>query len=105
MMNGVNNGKDAGHWDWTGYSISGKTAADVQHFYTAEQMAGNGWSSEGGCSTMDAGLGSDQPAFCAFQKEKDNKKSGLLIIATNDKPGNAVSVFFIRQESQETQSQ
>jgi hypothetical protein len=71
MMSGVNDGKDAGQWDWTGYSISAKSVADVQQFYTSDRMAENGWQSEGGCSTMNSGFSSEQLVLCAFQKQND----------------------------------
>lgn len=99
MMRGVNDGKEAGHWDWTGFSLSGKTSADVQAFYTPERMETNGWKQEGGCMNMSAGM-SSPPTFCAFQKQEGKKATGLLIIGARDEEHNAMSIFFIRQESQ-----
>jgi len=96
MMRGLNNGADAGRWDWTGFTLSGKTPADVQAFYTPERMATYGWQPEGGC--MSPNLSGDQVIFCAFQKQEGNKTAGLLIIAANDKEHKATSIFFMRQE-------
>lgn len=92
MMRGLNDGKDAGHWDWTAFSLPGKLPADVQAFYTSEKMQGLGWKPEGGCSEM------QDAVFCAFQKQEGSKSTGLLVIVANDKEHNAASVFFIRQE-------
>jgi hypothetical protein len=100
MMRGVNNGAEAGHWDWTGFSMSGKTPANVQGFYTAERMEASGWKQEGGCMNMSANM-SSQPTFCAFQRQEGEKTTGLLIIAANDEEHKATSIFFIRQESQD----
>jgi hypothetical protein len=100
MMRGVNNGKDAGHWDWAAFSVKGKTPADVQSFYTSERMSEHGWKSEGGCTNMPAGTGSDQASFCAFTKQEGQKGTGLIMIAADDKESQAVSIFFIRQEGQ-----
>lgn len=97
MMRGVNNGKDAGHWDWTAFSVKGKTPGDVQTFYTAERMTEHGWKSEGGCTNMPGG---DEASFCAFTKQEGQKGTGLIIISALDKEQNAASIFFIRQEGQ-----
>src|SRR5512136_859421 len=32
MMKSLNNGEDAGHWDWTAFTLGSKTPADVQAF-------------------------------------------------------------------------
>jgi hypothetical protein len=100
MMRGVNDGKDAGHWDWTAFSLKGKTPADVQTFYTTERMSEHGWKSDGGCTNMPTGTSSDQASFCAFTKQEGQKGTGLLIISAEDKETHAVSIFFIRQEGQ-----
>lgn len=94
MMRGLNDGKDPGHWDWTAYTLAGKSPEDVQAFYTTEKMEGSGWKAEGGCSNM------QDAVFCAFQKQEGSKGTGLLMIAAKDKENNAASVFFIRQEGQ-----
>jgi hypothetical protein len=96
MMRGVNNGKDAGHWDWAAFSVKGKTPTDVQTFYTAERMTEHGWKSEGGCSNM----GGQDATFCGFTKQEGQKGTGLIMIAAEDKESQAVSIFFIRQEGQ-----
>jgi hypothetical protein len=98
MMRGVNNGKDAGHWDWAAFSVKGKTPADVQSFYTAERMTEHGWKKEGGCSNMPTGTGGDEASFCGFTKEEGKKGTGLIMIAAEDKENQAVSIFIIRQE-------
>src|SRR5262245_32112548 len=100
MMRGVNDGKDAGHWDWAAFSVKGKTPSDVQTFYTAERMTEHGWKPEGGCTNMPAGTGSDQASFCAFTKQEGQKGTGLIMISAEDKENQAVSIFFIRQEGQ-----
>jgi hypothetical protein len=97
MMRGVNDGKDAGHWDWAAFSVNGKTPNDVQTFYTAERMSEHGWKSEGGCTNMSAG---QEATFCAFTKQEGQKGTGLIIISAFDKESNATSMFFIRQEGQ-----
>ncbi len=43
MMRGLNNGQDAGHWDWITFSLSATAPADVQAFYTPERMSPFGW--------------------------------------------------------------
>lgn len=100
MMRGVNDGADPGHWDWTSYTVPGKTTADVEAFYTSERMGSHGWKPEGGCMNS-PNSSNDQATFCAFQKQEGNQKTGVLVIAANDKEHNAVSIFFIRQEAQE----
>ena len=30
LMKGLNDGQSAGHWDWTAFTLAGKTPADVQ---------------------------------------------------------------------------
>lgn len=100
MMRGLNNGADAGHWDWTAFTVSGKTPSDVQTFYSSDRMANNGWKPEGGCMSMSVSLSGDQATFCAFQKQEGHKTTGLLIIAANDKEHKAASIFFMRQEAQ-----
>jgi hypothetical protein len=97
MMRGVNDGKDAGHWDWAAFSVNNKTPNDVQTFYTAERMSQHGWKSEGGCTNMSAG---QDATFCAFSKQEGQKGTGLILISTFDKDTNATSMFFIRQEGQ-----
>lgn len=97
MMRGVNNGKEAGSWDWTAFSLPGKTPTDLQAFYTAERMQTNGWKQEGGCSPLSAGP-SGQATMCAFQKQEGQKATGLIIIAADDQEHKAASIFFIRQE-------
>lgn len=97
MMRGVNDGKDAGQWDWAAFSINGKTPNDVQTFYTAERMSEHGWKSEGGCTSMPGG---EDATFCAFTKQEGQKGTGLIMIAAEDKENQAVSIFFIRQEGQ-----
>jgi hypothetical protein len=97
MMKGLNDGKEAGNWDWTAFSLPGKTAADLQAFFTPERMEANGWKQEGGCTQMPTGM-SNQATFCAFQKQEGANATGLLIIAANDEENKATSIFFIRQE-------
>lgn len=101
MMRGLNDGADPGHWDWTAFTLSGKTTADVEAFYTSERMEKSGWKPQGGCASMSPNGSSDAATFCAFQKQEGDKMTGLLIIAANDKENNAASLFFIRQEAQE----
>jgi hypothetical protein len=102
MMRGVNDGKDAGNWDFAGYSLKGKTSADIRDFYVASRMEEKGWKPEGGCADMGFNTNADTATFCAFQKENAGKTSGLLIISAPDKENNSLSVFFLRQEAQKT---
>jgi len=98
MMRGVNDGKAAGNWDWTAYSLPGKSPADVQAFYTPERMEKEGWKQEGGCMTM-PGQTTSTGSLCAFQKQIEGKATGLIIIAADDSEHKATSMFFIRQEA------
>jgi hypothetical protein len=97
MMRGVNDGKNAGHWDWTGFSVKDKMPTDVEAFYTTTRMSEQGWKTEGGCMPRNASMNT-QPTFCSFQKQEGVKTTGLLIIAAQDEEQHATSVFFIRQE-------
>jgi hypothetical protein len=94
MMRGLNDGQDAGHWDWTSFQLSSLTPADVQAFYTPERMAGYGWAqAEGGCLPMTA-----QSVMCSFTKEESGGSTGLIIIAAADEQQQSTSVFFLRAE-------
>lgn len=104
MMRGLNDGKEAGQWDWTGFAVNGKTPTDVQNFYTAERMSEFGkWEQEGGCSGPPTGTNSGQISFCGFKKTEKSKTVGLIIVAADDQEHKAVSIFFIRQEGKEEQ--
>ncbi|QLQ06621.1 MAG: hypothetical protein HZY76_11620 [Anaerolineae bacterium] len=90
MMKGLNDGQSAGHWDWTAFTLSGKTPDDVQAFYTPERMANTGWKqSESGCIPM-----ADQGTLCTFTKEDQGKTTGLVIIAASDDQKKETSIFF-----------
>lgn len=94
MMKDLNNGADAGHWDWTAFTLSGKTPADVQAFYTPEQMSAFNWQqADSACMPM-----SEQGVLCSFTKEEAGKTTGLLIIAATDEQKKETSVFFLRAE-------
>lgn len=94
MMKGLNDGQSAGHWDWTAFTLSGKTPDDVQAFYTPERMANTGWKqSESGCIPM-----ADQGTLCTFTKEDQGKTTGLVIIAASDDQKKETSIFFLRAE-------
>lgn len=99
MMRGLNDGKSAGHWDWTAFSVGDKKPSDVEAFYTTDRMKPSGWEQQGGCATMPANM-SSEPTFCSFQKHEGDKTTGLLIIAAADEENKATSLFFIRQEIQ-----
>ncbi len=97
MMRGLNDGKEAGHWDWTAFSLSGKTPADVQAFYTPERMAADGWQqAEAACLPM-----GDQGLLCSFTKQEAGKTTGLIILAATDEQKKETSVFFLRAEGVE----
>jgi hypothetical protein len=97
MMKGLNNGKDAGHWDWTAFSLSGKTPADVQAFYTPERMGASGWQQgQAACIPM-----TDKGVLCSFAKSDGGKSTGLIVIAATDEQKKETSVFFLRAEGQE----
>jgi hypothetical protein len=94
MMRGLNDGNEAGHWDWTAFSLSGKTPADVESFYTPERMAADGWQpAEAACLPM-----GDQGLLCSFTKEEAGQTTGLIILAATDEQSNGTSVFFLRAE-------
>src|SRR5262249_32784907 len=95
LMRGLNNGKEAGHWDVAFYVVSGKTTHDVETFYVPARMGKYGWQQQGGCASM------SQTTFCSFQKREGDKASGLLIIAAEDQEHKSTSLYFIRQEAQE----
>ena len=94
-MRGLNNGKEAGHWDVAFYVVSGKTTRDVEGFYVPARMGKFGWQPQGGCANV------TQATFCSFQKQQGDKGSGLLIIAADDDEHKAAALYFIRQEAQE----
>jgi len=95
LMRGLNNGKEAGHWDVAFYVVSGKTTRDVEGFYVPARMGKFGWQPQGGCANV------TQATFCSFQKQQGDKGSGLLIIAADDDEHKAAALYFIRQEAQE----
>jgi hypothetical protein len=92
MMKGLNNGKDAGHWDVAYYTIKGKTTRDVQAFYVPERMDKHGWQQQGGCVNV------NEATFCSFQKQQAGKTTGLLIIAADDPQQKSTMLYFIRSE-------
>jgi hypothetical protein len=94
-MRGLNNGKEAGHWDVAFYLSSGKTTRDVETFYVPARMGKYGWQQQGGCANL------SQTTFCSFQKREGNKGTGLLIIAADDPEHKSTALYFIRQEAQE----
>ncbi len=94
MMRGLNNGQNAGQWDWTAFSLSGNTPADVQAFYTPERMAPYGWQQgEAACVPM-----TDKGVLCSFVKDEAGKSTGLIILAATDDQKKTTSVFFLRAE-------
>ncbi len=81
---------------------TGKTAADIQAFYTNERMTASGWqaSEQSTCFT-----GSDQGVegigfFCVFVKESGNNQTGLMIMGVPDDANTSqTNLFFIRIEN------
>lgn len=97
MMRGLNNGSDAGHWDWTAFTLSGKAPADVQAFYTPDRMSAFGWQqADTACMPM-----SENGVLCSFTKEEAGKTTGLIILAATDEQKKETSVFFLRAEGVE----
>jgi hypothetical protein len=97
MMKGLNDGKQAGHWDWTAFTLSGKTPTDVQAFYTPERLSASGWQQQqGACVPM-----TEKGVLCSFVKADAGKTTGLIIIAATDEQKKETSVFFLRAEGQE----
>jgi hypothetical protein len=94
LMRGLNNGKDAGHWDVAFFSASGKTTHDVEAFYVPSRMGKYGWQQQGGCASA------SQTTFCSFQKREGNKATGLLIIAADDQDHPAAALYYLRQDAQ-----
>jgi hypothetical protein len=95
LMGGLNDGKDAGHWDVAFYVVNGKTTRDVEAFYVPARMEKYGWQQQGGCANV------NQVTFCSFQKHEGAKATGLLIIAADDQEHKSASLYFLRQEAQE----
>ena len=94
MMKSLNNGSDAGHWDWTAFNLTGKLPADVQAFYTPERMSTFSWQqADSACIPM-----SGQGVLCSFTKEESGKTTGLIIVAATDEQKKETSVFFLRAE-------
>ena len=94
MMRGLNDGNEAGHWDWTAFSLSGKTPSDVEDFYTPDRMAADGWQpAEAACLPM-----GEQGLLCSFTKEEADRTIGLIILAATDEQKKETSVFFLRAE-------
>jgi hypothetical protein len=90
------NGKEVGHWDVAFYVLDGKTTRDVEAFYVPARMEKYGWQQQGGCTNA------GQVAFCAFQKQEGDSKSGLLVIAADDPEHKSTALYFIRQDAQGT---
>ncbi len=95
LMRGLNNGREAGHWDVAYFMVNGKTTRDVEGFYVPARMGKYGWQQQGGCANL------SQAAFCSFQKKEGDKQTGLLVIAADDQEHKATALYFIRQEAQE----
>ena len=100
LMRGLNNGKDAGDWDFIFFTVTGKTPKDVKDFYTPGRMAAYGWEQNGDFACMN--LSSDRAILCAFIKHAGDKEIGLAIIAALDDQGNQTSIFFLRSEAAST---
>jgi hypothetical protein len=95
MMRGLNNGKEAGHWDVAFFISNGKTPHDVEAFYVPARMRKYGWREQGGCATL------SELAFCSFQKHSGDRGTGLLVVAADDPEHKSAALYFIRQEAQE----
>lgn len=96
MMRGLNNGKEAGHWDVAFYILKDKTTRDVEAFYVPARMGKFGWKQQGGCANV------SETAFCSFQKREGDKGVGLLLIAAQDPQNRSTALYFMRGEAQET---
>jgi hypothetical protein len=95
LMRGLNDGKEAGHWDVAYFMLNAKTTRDVEGFYVPARMGKYGWQQQGGCADM------RQSTLCSFQKQEGDKRTGLLIIAADDQEHKATALYFIRQEARE----
>lgn len=95
MMKGLNDGKDAGHWDVAFLTSNGKTIRDVESFYVPDRMEKYGWQKQGGCADV------NQVSFCSFQKQERGDKIGLLIVAADDPATKSTALYFIRQSARE----
>jgi hypothetical protein len=95
LMRGLNNGKEAGHWDVAYFMLNAKTTRDVEAFYLPARMQKFGWQQQGGCTNV------SQVAFCSFQKQEGDKRTGLLIIAADDQEHKSTALYFMRQEAEE----
>ena len=95
LMRGLNNGREAGHWDVAYFMLIGKTTRDVEGFYLPARMGKYGWQQQGGCANL------SQATFCSFQKQEGDKRTGLLIIAADDQDHKTTALYFLRQEAEE----
>ena len=83
--------------DWIVF-VTKQTPAEIQSFYSASRMSGNGWEAREGSTCKD---GSDQGvggAFCVFEKRAGDKVTALMIMALNDDEKKEANVFFLRLE-------
>ena len=80
------------------------TSQAIAAFYSAEQMAANGWAASEGEACLS---GSEQGVaqvglFCVFQKNAADLDTGLMILAVPDENTGQTNLFFIRFENQTT---
>jgi len=83
--------------DWIVF-VTKQTPAEIQSFYSAGRMSGNGWEAKEGSTCKD---GTDQGvggAFCVFEKREGDKVTALMIMALNDDEKKEANVFFLRLE-------
>lgn len=102
MMSAVLSG-GTGNGDVAVFS-TGKTAADIQAFYTNELMAAKGWaaSDQSTCLTGSEQGIEDIGLFCVFYKQAASTETGLMILATPGEQAGQTNVFFIRIENAAT---
>ena len=83
---------------------TGKSAQDVQNFYTADRMKAAGWNSDaGGClgsnlpgiSTPDA-TSTSGGALCFFGKQEEGKDIGLAIVIAQDDKTKQTQLYYVR---------
>ncbi len=98
-LNQAGEDQTTGNIDWIVFT-SGKSATDVQNFYTNARMTASGWeaSDKSTCfSGGDAGV-AQVGALCVFQKQQGDQQTQLAIIAAQDDQTKQTNVFFLRLE-------
>jgi hypothetical protein len=75
---------------------TGKSAQEVQDFYTKERMKSAGWvANDRGCIS-DTEDQKSQGAVCFFNRQDGKKKEGLAIVLAQDEKSKQTDIFYVR---------